>query len=550
MSRSDDQPLRRAACLIALVLFVAGDRVWAQEPSPLTVTAPVYRTNKAGTKLSPYRARKPFGLVLRLTDGETQALLHEETLRVEPATGGLASDPAGGVARCAGRVVGSVGVVLGAAGTPLPDDLLLRSVWLSTQVLVLAKDGSVKTTYGASPPLPLSGLLPLGIHAVDAASLHVGGVPVLNADGDWVGSIEGLDGPQGAQGPIGAVGPLGDPGPLGDQGPPGDQGPLGGQGPLGDQGPDGDQGLQGDQGVQGLDGRPRAPAVVGRWWDVGQGLSLPVQNPDDMAFDGTDLWVVHGFALERVQPADLSVVSTHAMNSILRDVAFDGARLWLTASTTDEVILVDATDGSELDRFAVGGDPEGVLFDGVSVWVANSGDGTVTRLDASDGALLDTIAVGASPLALAHDGTALWVANLYSNNVTKLAMNGAILGTYATDSGPHGLVVAGGALWVACAFGKSVVRLDLSDGSFLSSTPAGDWAGALATDGSRVWLANRGQGSMEDGSLMLFDAADGQLLETFTGLGDGAGLFKPSALYFDGAYLWASDQYDDLLTRL
>jgi hypothetical protein len=529
---------------------VAADRAWAQEPSPLAITAPVYRTNKAGTRLSPYKTRKPFGLVLRLTDGDTQVLIHEETLRVEPATGGLASDPAGGVARWAGPVAGRVGVVLGAAGTPLPDDLLLRSPWLSTQVQVFAKDGSVKATFGASPPMPLSGLLPHGLQALDAASLHVGGVPVLNADGDWVGSTEGLDGPQGAQGPAGAQGPVGDHGPVGDQGPQGDQGPLGGQGPPGDTGPDGDQGAQGDQGPQGLDGRSRAAAAVGRWWDVGQGLSLSVQNPDDMAFDGTDLWVVHGYALERVQPADLSIVSTHATNSILRDVAFDGARLWISASTTDEVILVDASDGSELDRFAVGGDPKDVLFDGVSVWVANSQDGTVTRLDARDGSLLDTIAVGTTPQALAHDGTALWVANLDSSNVTKLAMNGAVLGTYATEGGPHDLVVAGDALWVACAFAKSVVRLDLDDGSFLGSTPAGDWAGALATDGRRVWLANRGQGSMDDGSLMLFDGSDGQHLGTFTGLGDGAGLFKPSALFFDGSHLWASDQYDDLLTRL
>ena len=89
-------------------------------------------------------------------------------------------------------------------------------------------------------------------------SISVGGQPVIDENGRWVGEIAGLQGPQGERGEVGPQGPQGEQGPQGDQG---IQGPVG---PQGDQGIQGLVGLQGDQGIQGPVGPQgdQAPAGV------------------------------------------------------------------------------------------------------------------------------------------------------------------------------------------------------------------------------------------------------------------------------------------------
>ena len=80
-------------------------------------------------------------------------------------------------------------------------------------------------------------------------SVSVNGATVIDANGNWVGSPTGLQGPQGVPGPQG---------PAGDTGPAGPQGLTGAPGP---QGPQGDIGLQGPQGPQGPPGVPCSGCV-------------------------------------------------------------------------------------------------------------------------------------------------------------------------------------------------------------------------------------------------------------------------------------------------
>jgi hypothetical protein len=110
---------------------------------------------------------------------------------------------------------------------------------------------------------------------LNADALYIGGEPIINQRGEWVGSTDNLRGPQGVQGPKGDQGegctitqdsiicgesvvtletlrgPRGDRGPHGIQGPQGIRGPEGIQGPQGDIGPIGPQGLQGPKGDKG-----------------------------------------------------------------------------------------------------------------------------------------------------------------------------------------------------------------------------------------------------------------------------------------------------------
>ena len=61
-------------------------------------------------------------------------------------------------------------------------------------------------------------------------SVSIGDVPVIDANGAWVGDPTGLRGPQGAEGPAGPAGPNGADGAQGAVGPIGPEGPQGPQG--------------------------------------------------------------------------------------------------------------------------------------------------------------------------------------------------------------------------------------------------------------------------------------------------------------------------------
>ena len=93
---------------------------------------------------------------------------------------------------------------------------------------------------------------------ISPQSVSVGGVPVINERGEWVGPNSGLVGPEGpagpsgpagAQGPAGAVGPIG---PVGPAGAAGRDGRVGDTGPIGPAGPTGPTGATGPAGADGL----------------------------------------------------------------------------------------------------------------------------------------------------------------------------------------------------------------------------------------------------------------------------------------------------------
>src|SRR5258708_36768046 len=74
------------------------------------------------------------------------------------------------------------------------------------------------------------------------------------------------------------------------------------------------------------------------------------------------------------------------------------------------------------------------------MWVANFGSNNVAVLNVSNGALVRTVSVGTNPNGIAFDGTNMWVANDSSNTVTKIqAATGHILGTSTGVTGEFAL---------------------------------------------------------------------------------------------------------------
>ena len=145
--------------------------------------------------------------------------------------------------------------------TKMRGDLFLPD---QTKLYFHDSDSPIQTFIAANTDSPED----LEIHADQDIILRpdrnvvVGEIPVIDANGNWIGggSIEstgsGAQGPQGPQGPEGEVGPQGPTGSQGAQGSTGSMGMKGATGDQGFQGPQGPIGVKGDQGSTGATGIP------------------------------------------------------------------------------------------------------------------------------------------------------------------------------------------------------------------------------------------------------------------------------------------------------
>ena len=106
---------------------------------------------------------------------------------------------------------------------PLTEGVLRANQYLQIQV---NNQDLLPRTKLASVPFALSALSVSG-GPVNATNVSIGGVPVIDANGRWVGNAAGLQGPAGAAGAAGIQGPQGPVGPVGPQGLAGGQGAAG-----------------------------------------------------------------------------------------------------------------------------------------------------------------------------------------------------------------------------------------------------------------------------------------------------------------------------------
>lgn len=130
------------------------------------------------------------------------------------------------------------------------DTVLAQDVWV--QVTINGEVLEPRSKLGSVPYARIARSLTGG--SVDATSIAINGIPIVDSTGAWVGSPTGLVGPRGPAGDDGAQGPRGPTGLTGPAGEPGNNGVQGLQGPTGAQGPRGSTGATGPQGPQGASG--------------------------------------------------------------------------------------------------------------------------------------------------------------------------------------------------------------------------------------------------------------------------------------------------------
>jgi YVTN family beta-propeller protein len=152
-------------------------------------------------------------------------------------------------------------------------------------------------------------------------------------------------------------------------------------------------------------------------------------------------------------------------------LAFFLTRGGAVATSSGEVVRINAATGKLAGGVRVGTDPEAIAADKSSVWVANFADGTVSKIDQAT-SHVDTIRVNGPPQSVAVGGGVALVANGPPANTLTLikAKAGSVYDIVALKAQPAGatsIVAAGPAgIWLADKERWTVRRVDLGANGF------------------------------------------------------------------------------------
>ncbi len=129
-------------------------------------------------------------------------------------------------------------------------------------------------------------------------------------------------------------------------------------------------------------------------------------DPESMtaSADGTKLAIAfpgNGGALLVIETATGRTLASRKLPAANGNAEFspDGSQIW-TAQDDGEVLILDGTTLSVIDRVQAGKRPSHVAFAGDRVWVSNEGGGDITGIDAKTHAVIGTVQVEPAPRAI------------------------------------------------------------------------------------------------------------------------------------------------------
>lgn len=102
-------------------------------------------------------------------------------------------------------------------------------------------------------------------------------------------------------------------------------------------------------------------------------------------------------------------------------LALNGDFLYVTDLGANNVVVVDTTTYTVVNRIDVGSAPAAVAVSGNRVYVANAGSGTVSVIDTTTNTIVETVPVGSNPNAIVASGNHAYVVNATSNSVSVIS---------------------------------------------------------------------------------------------------------------------------------
>ncbi len=199
---------------------------------------------------------------------------------------------------------------------------------------------------------------------------------------------------------------------------------------------------------------------------------LTAYNPGSLAFDGNRLWTAnYSQGSIAIVPIDSDQVPEPAGASIVggfnapNDLLFDGVDMWVTDQVANVLRRLNA-NGTVAQSIPVGIDPGFMTFDGANIWVPNY-DGSITVVQASTGTVVATITSNAanrlsSSQSAAFDGERILVTNSGNDSVTLFrAADLSLIGNVQLPAGsvPVGACSDGINFWVTLRGTKQLLRI-------------------------------------------------------------------------------------------
>jgi DNA-binding beta-propeller fold protein YncE len=301
-----------------------------------------------------------------------------------------------------------------------------------------------------------------------------------------------------------------------------------------------------------------------RWYQANTAAQLTTcQSPDGMAFDGSHIWLACLGPKEILEfnasdGALVRMVGPLAVPPYL--LAYDGANIWATNYSAGTVIEVNASTGAVSGPFTVGLEPSGIVFDGKQIWVTNAGNNSISSVSISPTAGTVTnypafpAADCATPQGIAFDGTNLWVACHDLNTILQVSTStGAMLNFVTVGAEPASIVfdgetgqtspcgTGGPFVWVTNNSEATVSRVSITPPFALTSFPAGSEPSAIVFDGLYIWIANTQAGTVTK-------------LSQCTGAPVGASPYllpgEPQSMGFDGGNIYVSIRGGGVVSKM
>jgi hypothetical protein len=299
-------------------------------------------------------------------------------------------------------------------------------------------------------------------------------------------------------------------------------------------------------------------AVTKKWWTPQDANSLTLttvgDNPNDVEFDGTDLWVANynSGTVMRIRPSDGKLLDTWTGATKANHILAAMGRIFVTGSTfPGSLYMIDPTqpacDVTTLTS-DLGSEPRGIAFDGSRIWVASyNGSVSIVSLNPIS---VTTVSTGFfQPFGILFDGTHIWVTDAGHHTLFRLNANGSIAQTITVASVPTYPVFDGTNIWVP-DYSESVTVVRVKDAAgkpvatpFVLATLTGNGLRqpiTAAFDGERILVTN-----FVGNSVSLWKAADLTPLG-FVSVGDST---LPAGACSDGLNFWITLLNSDKLAR-
>lgn len=263
------------------------------------------------------------------------------------------------------------------------------------------------------------------------------------------------------------------------------------------------------------------------------------------------------------------IVETSSSSTMV--VTEDGASVWVTSPDDDGLVRVDASDGTELERLSVAGEPQEIarVGDARVVTLGRAGavavvapDGSVTRIDVPCAWTRSIAALDGRTFVTCPD----------DDRVVELDVAGArVVWTIDVAGEPTALAIAGDRLAVTTARARTLVTFDLSgpaptpiastplpvdpqrsasQPSSVAADPHGGFAvvyQSVANDGPRdLPAASGGYGALVDGSPRIEPRVLGPCGDRYARFDGGElAMSGPSAIAIGGGLVWIANEYTD-----